>query len=115
MKGVGDEPSPVTEQGIWTELHRASTPYALKCEIHISCTSSCKVTGMALLSFPSSKSSRLWRTVTLVSVTDNHQPGAKGTRAAFVSLFLLLFLSYTNLVDGGLQAWYERMPKEGVF
>lgn len=22
---------------------------------------------------------------------------------------------YTNLMDGGLQAWYERMPKEGVF
>lgn len=22
---------------------------------------------------------------------------------------------YTNLMDGGLQAWYERMPKEGIF
>jgi len=27
---------------------------------------------------------------------------------------LLLFISYTNFVDGGPQAWFERLLKEGV-
>lgn len=49
-----------------------------------------------------------WRRVRLVSVTDKHQPRAKGLK---VEQFVLV--SYTNFVDGGPQARYE--AAEGVF
>jgi len=53
------------------------------------------------------QASPLWRAARLVSITDKHQPWAKGNWAGWFCF------SYTNFVDGGTQAWYEGMLKEG--
>jgi len=50
----------------------------------------------------------VWRTVRLVSLisTDKHCSWTRGELSS-----LLLLISYTNCVDGGLQAWFERLRK----
>lgn len=48
----------------------------------------------------------VWRIVRLVIVMDKHQH--------WTLTSLLLLTSYTNVVDGGLQAWFERLLREGV-